>query len=299
MIYMSGLTNDQRGLLRHNRRNSQYIMLDTILHQIWYSSSHQAYIQRSTAYDDTIFNRKSSLYLPVVDALMLAMIHKVFCLDAIAHLDSYNDLEQVLLQEYERKEKILLLGNTGYKESVLYAFDDKLRNSFAHGTFNVLEDGTMLCVGQAKAKQESQLNFYLRIINSGRIHEWHSMLGNLPSDLGAFAKFAYGKYHNLQETDAPNLYLRNDKEFVCFDCDFRFSKVKDGAPSQDAQIRQRIANSGILNIVGNSKTLFYFIAETSNSEFSETLKTYPNINVIAANKLLDHLEIKAIKLKQV
>ena len=65
-----------------------------------------------------MFCKKTESYVPMVDSLTLAMLYNLFSLDAISHVtgDSKKDeLEQILLREYEKKEEILLLGNQKYK----------------------------------------------------------------------------------------------------------------------------------------------------------------------------------------
>lgn len=296
---MSGLTNSQTSLLKHKEDDELSKWDKVILRQIWYSSSMQAYIQRNTSFDDTMFCKKTESYVPMVDSLTLAMLYNLFSLDAISHVtgDSKKDeLEQILLREYEKKEEILLLGNQKYKESVLFAFNERLRNAFAHGTFNVLEDGTALFVGQAKAKQESPLNFYLRIKNAAYIEKWQSYFAKLPINLVTFAVKVYQMYHGLQSTKTVNLYLRDDGMYVYFDERFRFVKVKDGTDNQDAQLKNRIEQLKICDPIGNDTTVFYFFPEISNSKFEITQAAYTNIKVVASNKVLEHLGIKVIKL---
>lgn len=294
---MSGLTNDQTNLLRHGPDNRIKNWKDIILQQIWYSSSRQAYIQRNSSLDDTLFCKDTILYNPLVDSLTLALLFKVFHLRGILHVtdEKANALENVLLREYDKKESILLLGNPKHKISVFHAFDEKLRNAFAHGTFNVLEDGTALFVGQAKSKQESPLNFYFRIRAIDYITEWHKTFDTMPTQLKELENKVYSLFYTLKIALQPGLYTREDASFVYFDNEFRFRKIIDGADSQDEQLRQHIMHQGIDCITNGNNRVFYILTETSNSKFEKTQLAYSNVQVISGNKMLEHLGVNVIR----
>lgn len=293
---MCGLSDDQVRVLTHNSAKTMIKQETIILEQLWYSTTKQAYIQRYPDYDDTYLCKKSSAYLPGVDALLQAWLFKVLHLDAIAHVtEGSNALENMLLSEYAKKEKILLLGNSGYKESVLYAFDDKLRNSLAHGTFNVLEDTTALFVGQFSAKQSAYMNFYLRIENFSYIADYRNAFTEFPQSLLEFAQRIYNEFFTLENTTRANLFKREDGAHVFFDTDFRFEKVKDGAQRQEEQICKRIQSQELDNLItDDKKAVIYVIFDASVSNFERARKTFSNVQIVPSNKLLDHLNIRVL-----
>lgn len=295
---MCGLSDDQVRVLTHNSAKAKIKQETVILEQLWYSTTMQAYIQRCQNYDGTFFCKKSSTYSPIVDVLLMAWLFRVLHLDAIAHVTEGKDaLENILLSEYSKKEKILLLGNSKHKESVLYAFDDKLRNSLAHGTFNVLDDATALFVGQLSAKQSAYMNFYLRIEKFSYIADYRNSFMELPQSLLEFAKVIYSSFFVIEKTASSNLVKREDEVYVYFDDCFRFEKVKDGAQSQDEQICNHIQNQGLDNLIADDRAIVYVIFDASVSNFEKAREIFPNVQIIPSNKLLEHLNIRVLKSK--
>ena len=295
MRNMDGLTDKQLKDLRHKEHSSMSEYGESIFKQLWYASSLQAYIQRSIQYDNTFLCKGNAEHSLCIDNLTLLLLYKTFQLEGICYIssDETRNIESILSCEYSKKEHILLLENKNRNFSVFYAFNEKLRNSFAHGTFNVLDDGTALFVGQAKAKQESPINFYLRIKEYQFISLWQNIIVEIPSQLEAFQYYIYNLYYNIHTSNIPNLYIKEDGSFIYFDNSFKFESVKTSKINQDEQLKMHIAKSPISSLPTN-RTVYLFLPETSNCIFKETISVYPSIHIISGNNLMEHFPIRVI-----
>lgn len=294
---MAGLTSGQLNDLRHKKHSLMSEYGESIFMQLWYTSSSQAYIQRSIQYDSTFLCKDNAEHSIYVDNLTLLLLYKTFQLEGIGYnFDSFRSVESVLTSEYSKKEHILLLDNKNGKASVFYAFNEKLRNSFAHGTFNILDDGTALFVGQAKAKKEGPMNFYLRIKEYRFVSMWQSLITKSEWQLENFQYYVYGLYfniHNASISNIPSLYVRKDGSFLCFDNKFKFESVKCGKVSQDEQLKMHISKMIASGLPAN-REVYLFLSEPSNSGFEQTCSMYPFVRIITRDKLLNHFPIRII-----
>lgn len=292
---MSGITNSALNNLTHNNIPLNYHLLKLLTERIWYSTSEESYIQRTTFYDGSIFDKSSPKYKGIVDKCTLAIIYKSLELNHIKEFEDCAESVENDFQEYYQKE-VYFLSFLKSKNSSFYEFSSKIRNSIAHGTFNILTNNKVEFVGQFKPKQESKINFIMRISNI-------SLLEVLFNNFKTYAKMTpyvflketYQEFIPFQTSNNKKLYSLNDG-YLFFDVDFNFLPVKNtnsnDNSNQDIQMLNYVESLYRNNNLDNSSKLTLILNASSRSMFSKTKAKYPNIEIITSNYLLKHLGIK-------
>ena len=286
---MAGLTDLQVNELRHtdfpfDDKKRQYC-----LSMLWRLTSDQAYIQRTTLFDNSIFCKASELYLSVVDYYLMAYLFKKLKLDVIRqYTDNTTDLEADIGALYGTEKNVVLLYNHKRDESFLYAFDDKVRNSVAHGTMNFDRTGTATFFGQVSKKQSSSVNLFISLRKVDLMLDWLESRNELLSyDLEGFQRETYRMYFGeLSERD-NGYYELQDGTIVIFDNSFSF-KSKDAGGDQESQIAERIQTEYQRRSISADAKVDYLIRGASPSLFKKVAATFPNTTIIAENRLLEH-----------
>lgn len=289
----SGMSNQYASSLVHGEPLSlRADNVARVFRQLWYSPSTQAYIQRDTAFDGTVFDRASTSFHPIADecAKVLLSVHL-----GLEHIKVYkehaSELERELpIVSYEKP--VLLLHTPRGKVSVLNSFYEKLRNSIAHGTFNRLPQVGYRFIGQFRAKPESPINFYLQIKGLEQLDVLNRSMSQLcVDDILLLMKKTYATVHPIHRIDGRLYKCSDNGGFVYFDDSFKFTGVKDGE-SQEGQVRRRL--EGIIEDIrfGEMGSLNYVIAEASNSAFRSINSKYPNIHIIHRGIFARHLGVR-------
>lgn len=135
-------------LLKHNNLE---IDIKLVSELIWYSVAISSYIQRNCNLDNTWINEKISN--PYISFLCRKKLNIV----------EFNIFEtQSKCNCFVRERDAIPKNTIGIyltKESLFFDMCNKIRNSVAHGTFNVVNK-ELFGIGQAKPKIESEINFY-------------------------------------------------------------------------------------------------------------------------------------------
>ena len=293
---MTGLTaNDVCGLKHEDDAPWVVDNAAYFVRRLWYSTSAQAYIQKSKQFDGSVFDKGSSEFNPISDECIQAMLFKHLKLNRIdEYTDNAAELEQDI-EHVEDDESVLLLHNPKRKQSLLYAFDDKLRNSIAHGTFNQLKNGQYLFVGQFKARQNSPINFFLRVCGLDLLETFNDEISSLcHAGILEVLEKAYSNLHQLAPV-APRLYRREaDNALVYFDSNFKFARSMD-AGSQDVQLLNRISEHVDHGLFRSANILYYDISEYSVSHFAAIKETCGNVHVVPRNCLMEHLGVSTMR----
>ena len=280
----------------HNNLSLDFQTIQYLIKIIWYSTSSESYIQRSTCFDDSIFDKKSKNYKTIVDKCTIALLYKELGLSHIKQFDDKAESVENDLQKFYDNDFYFLsiLNQKNFKKSAFFNFTEKIRNSIAHGTFNVIEDNKVEFLGQFKPNQDSPVNFFMRVSSIKTVNYcFESFMQYIHMDSYEFLKITYEKFISYNSTDKNNLYLTKEG-YLLFDIDFEFKKIKgsDIEENHDEQMKQYLQNI-IKNYELNSKsTITIILNASSNSMFNKTNATFPNVKIITSNFLLKHFKIE-------
>ena len=288
---MSGVPDKYLSALRHGSSMSWHReFAPQLFHQLWYSTSSQAYIQRTDRFDGSVFDRSSGSFIPVIDECIKVLLYVHLRLDCLkVYVGNASELDADL-PSIDDERNILLLHNSRSSASILSAFYDKIRNSIAHGTLNCMDDGSHLLIGQFKAKRESPVCFYLRVNSLDLIKSFNDGVSSLAeSNVSTVMREAYRSVYSLDDV-TNNLFQRSlDGALVYFD-NFAFGSVKNGI-SQEAQLKARVERTINKSILRSKQPIYYILAEGSNSGFRTISEEYEGISIISRSHLAEHLGV--------
>ena len=299
MKLMSGISNSCLQSLRHDVSTSwQAEHASQLFHHLWYSTTAQAYIQRSTLFDNSVFALNSGSYKRVIDQCLVVLLSLCLQLDQIkTNMNSTMELES-FVRDARDCDDVLFLRYDESKNSLLPAFHEKVRNAIAHGTFNRLADGRYLFVGQNKAKQESPVNFFMRIGGLDLIDSFNNTVDELVgADVFEVIKQTYNTVYPLDSVSKNLFQRRSDGAYLLIDSSFEFASVDIGG-QQEAQVRNRLENMVSTDILNGNRQLFYVIPESTNSTFAKIASEYPSISIVTKDCLAEHLGVRNLSTKQ-
>ncbi len=285
---MPGLNDNQLELLRHTDRTIINQNAICLLNFLWNSTSNQAYIQRNVKFDNTYFNKSSRLYFPCADYHTFALMYTILNLNNANIEENMNNLEDRLSQEFSSSNnKMYILKNS--KKSLLYNFDDKIRNAIAHGTFNIQRDGQAEFFGQTHATRESKINFYLRIDDFQDIVEFYNDLHQCVNNILDLQIITFRRFKEVDSIHS-NL-IRSGERFIIFDNDFSFVEKNDNADNQVNKLKNRILYLINKFHLQKNDNIDFFIPIETNVKQSTLRVDFPNFNLIKPNNILDYYEI--------
>lgn len=257
--------------LRHNPKyyTNKIIPVDTLVTFLWYFVSKQSYSQRTDFFD-------GFLNQPWLESTFLLWIYNVLELDSMyinkSSLDSVDNKVDSLSHADLNKNMLFLFP--GKNETVFMGFFEKLRNSIAHGTFNVSNRFFML--GQAKSKQISKVNFYYQTStkNADRINYVLDRLEDVENLEELFKESIIR--HPLVTENEDGLYYGDMQIIALFDFEF---KLKDKYGKQIDQLKKVIEEYSIKNAL-----LIIFCNTKANLDDDIELKNR-NIKVVAGKQI--------------
>lgn len=240
-------------------------------------------------FDNSIFCKKSALYVPVVDYYLMAHISKKLTLDVIKqYTENASDLEAGLAELYGTEKNIVLIHNSKRAKSFLYAFDSKVRNAIAHGTMNFDSAGGGIFFGQSSKSQSSSVNLFISLRRIELLLDWFESRSQLLTcDLKTFQRETYRLYFGELIEHDVGYYTLHDGTIVIFDNSFGFKDTKTEG-DQEVQISDRIERIFHNYSISANEKVNYLIPNTSNSVFKGVAKNFPNTSIIAENRLLKH-----------
>lgn len=267
--------------LAHNKP----IKLNNLLIEyfLWYTTSFDSYIQRTTKFDNSIFDKSSLMYSPIVDYCFLLILFNRLHLDKLKFYQNKiqiidNDIDNISTSDCNKN---LLYLHYGAKSS-LFAFFDKMRNSIAHGTFNIYQN-KILMIGQYKPKITSLYNFYLQINLNEKDNNFNSIIDNEILDLNNLLKMSLSLINGITIED-NHLIFKNSE--IILNTDFQF--INKSSISQKDQ----------LYIFFNELQLRNKIIILANQYSNLTLENMYfdnlNIQIVPYNKFIEYFDIQNI-----
>jgi hypothetical protein len=262
--------------LKHGNKTS--ILNEEYLHDcLWYSSTDQAYSQRTTSYDSSWL---ASLTTDTYVALALKSIMKLdslityetetACNDAISKLDE-ESLNICRMDVYRSNGKSLYLS-----------FVERMRNGLAHGTFNKIENRFFI-INQHKPKPDAKVNYYLNIIQND-LNCLDSVSRFFADSLTDVVSAKYGCLNSVLNFEFRNTlhYSLTKKCIVIIDDEFHFETEKrveaikrllDKYKTEEDTVvivsenlgniseKNLVSESGKIRVIQQSKIIEYFKLE--------------------------------------
>lgn len=190
--------------LKHEGVELDFKTMSSIL---WYSPIHASYIQRDSLLDGTwVFTKTSDPYI-------LFLFKRMFS----ANVTRYASAEECYKAVKEMNAfPPNTIGVYQANDSLLYAILEKLRNSIAHGTFNI-QNSTIFGIGQVRNKQEACINLYYSFSLDCLKHmdDFHNAVKALSrlkeNDLVSFSR----QYLGAATLDETHFQIKGDK--YCFE----------------------------------------------------------------------------------
>ena len=138
--------------------NHQILDYNTLEFLLWYSYNTSS-IQRDESYDN------SSLATNTLDIFVLfklVSIYKLECAYVFSDIKTCNaSICSLPLSERNKSILYIALGGNGKKSSLFFNYYTKIRNSLAHGAFNIYRD-IYYFLGQKNTEHNSEANFLLQ-----------------------------------------------------------------------------------------------------------------------------------------
>ena len=120
--------------LQHNPKHyiTKLMSDETLFFLLWYFVSKESYPQRNSYYDN-IFGGNTSPY----DRFFQLFLYNTLSLDELIIFNNANDLDKYVdgLSSRDLNKNLLYIHVN--KMTSFFAFFEKIRNSIAHGTFNL------------------------------------------------------------------------------------------------------------------------------------------------------------------
>lgn len=201
-------------LLKHHELNVDFEFVSNL---IWYSAAKDSYLQRDSSLDNTWINEETS------NPFVSFLCRKFLELNSLTIYDKVS-----ICDSYARNVENLPDNSIGIYLSTKSLFFDlchKIRNSVAHGTFNIIQN-EFFGIGQVKAKSESEINLYykFKLFDNEMISKFFESVYVLSTmncnDLKMFAL----KYLSAIDV-ADNKFLIGEKAYLFENCDFTPSKI--------------------------------------------------------------------------
>lgn len=262
--------------LKHNPRHyiKKLIPDDILFILLWYFVSKESYLQRNPCYDK-IFGGKSSPY----DYFFLLFLYKTLSLDELIifknnmiDLDNYVDS----LSASDLHKNLLYIHANGVTSFM--SFFEKIRNSIAHGTFNL--SNRFFMIGQKSSKLTSVMNFYFQINNEfeSKLKEVLELLvENMDED--KLCKKTLELFENVEKRN-DGFYYRTKKIIIAHN--FKFQPVKEKG-SQDSQIINLVNHNNFENVI-------IILCCPSNSKFQKEELISKKVEVISYLNILSLFE---------
>jgi len=164
------------------------------------------------------------------------------------------------------------------KNSIFYSLFEKMRNSLAHGTFNLSDRYFMY--GQVKSKRDSQFNFYLQIrkeenlfvknISRNEIGRW----AQVNTEQSLLFKESLKLQPGVTEY-GDEIFYENKKILLAED--FNFEKVAEKG-NQLNQLKEYVMEKNIDNAL-------IVLQEATNAIFNDEDLTKRNVSVIPYTRM--------------
>ena len=184
---------------------------------LWYSATKYCYLQRNSDFDNTWIKEKdSNPYVWFLCKKMLGLkCFKIFktCDSCDTHAKSEPQILEDTIGIYLKDAKPLF-----------FELCDKLRNSIAHGTFN-MSGNIIFGIGQSHSKKESPINLYYNFsLGSGKVlNDLFDLVKRLsamtPRDLYTFALEFLGA-----KSISDNVFIYKGRSYVFNDATFKVTK---------------------------------------------------------------------------
>lgn len=245
---------------------------------IWYSATQEAYSQRTTIFDGSWLEMKSS------NTYVFLTIKRVLKLDEIRLFDTVDLCHKTIdaLPATETDKDLLYLYYNKLKAPSLFTeIIESLRNGSAHGTFNVHDD-CFFMISQGRAKPESSIKFYLKTkqdINS-KLMELFAVFEKMVVDP------IVEKYNCLLEV----LDLKKMGEKYFSEILHRYIVIDDSfsytSSSYKKDIKSRLESSDL-----EENTIVIVNENLSNIAEKNLKDTVKNVEMTTIKRLLDKLSI--------
>ena len=255
---------------------------------LWYTTTSQAYLQRTTIFDNSWLSSSTA------DAYVALRLKQVLGLSEVHIYEKVKDCFAIVDAFGEEKLTDLILHIASDK-SLFFNFWEKARNSLAHGAFNS-NNGLYYMLNQYRPKPDADVNFLLQTsadLNLALLTLWKEFNDSLTS----VVEF---KFNCLSDTlrltkKQGRYYSETEGCFVVIDDAFKFSSDKHKAEIQsllsqyktgeriDIIINEnigsiaeknRISEDGLVRVIPQSKLIeTYGIEEII---FTKCVDKFPN-----------------------
>lgn len=227
--------------LKHEQKfyNKKLLSDESLFNLLWYFICEQSYIQKIEIFNN-IFDKKSSPY----DNFFMIWLYNELSLSQINIYSAQNKLNEELDSfSINDIEKNLVFIYTNEK-TLFNSFFEKMRNSIAHGTFNL--SNRFFLIGQNKNKITSPINFYFQT-KCNIYNKFNEMLESLSlmKSINELCESALKCSNNIIEKDGI-LYF-NEKQ-VIIEHNFKLKSVKKYG-LEISQIKKLINDKAYNNVL--------------------------------------------------
>lgn len=229
--------------LKHESVELDFKIISSIL---WYSPIHASYIQRDSLLDGTWVLEKTS------DPYILFLLKRLFSTNVIR----YSSAEECCKAAREMDAfPPNAIGVYQANKPLLDTILEKLRNSIAHGAFNI-QNSTIFGIGQVRNKQEACVNLYYSFSLDclKRMDDFYNAVKALShlkeNDLVSFSQ----QYLGAAALDETHFQIKGDK--YCFE-----NKTFQASRNAFDQLKDNTEGNKV-NIYNDIKTTPTTIEET-------------------------------------
>lgn len=143
--------------LKHNNENCG-LNLSVLGKSLWYFTSKQSYIQRTSRFDKSWLSVKNS------DIYVLLLVLKIFELDKIYVYKNQTEMNQAIRDlKYETSiNRSLMYIYDNQKKPLFTVLFDDIRNALAHGGFCNCNGSKAVLLNQKKSKYNEKITFLLQ-----------------------------------------------------------------------------------------------------------------------------------------
>lgn len=266
--------------LKHSDR-ADFLSDEYLRDSLWYSATNQAYPQRLDIYDS------SWLTSPTVNTYVALALKSIFQLEYLNIYDTEAECNDEIDKFDDDSVDVARMDIYSVKQKSLYfSFIEKMRNGFAHGTFNKIKN-RFIIISQPKPKPTEKINYYLNLtqVNFLALNEVKEFFENSLKDVITAKYWCLNSVLNFELRDIVH-YSYVKKCIVIIDDDFHFDTDKRVAAIKE-----------LLEQYSSEKETVIIVSENLGSISEKNLVSENGkVRVLQQSKIIDYFELENIKI---
>ena len=272
-------------ILKH--KNPLPIDLSKLEYYLWYTCTKQSYIQRTDAFDNNLLIKQK------YNSLIAIKLLEIYNLDELYIYENSVEEMDNKIKGYDKSiinKNIMFIHLQNKNKTLFYNYYDKIRNTFAHGTFNNYL-GKNYYLGQRKSDEKAEINFLMQTNKS--IFEVNdiinSIYNNLKENINLFLFNCIKDYFEIDNDGICNekrYYSNRYKKYIIIDTDFIYKNSNHISELRDLLDKYTFDEETVI-----------IITEKKDNISDKNLTSYNGLSrIVFASDIIDYFEIKSIHL---